>query len=92
MSAATQHVGFVEVKGSIEPAALAGEFARDAHNRVTEVVTLTLNWLDADGTPLSEVQKVQFVECVLRCMDGSERDVLDELGEVYDRIKIRGAS
>jgi hypothetical protein len=85
-------VGFVQVAGQLEPTAIAGEVARNAHNRVAEAVTLTLDWLDSDGRPLSEVQKVQFVECVLRCMDGFERDVLDELVEVCDRIKVEGAS
>ena len=31
-----QDLGFVEVAGTLEPGAIAGEIARDAHNRVGE--------------------------------------------------------
>jgi hypothetical protein len=92
MSAATQHVGFVEVKGSIEPGALAGEFARNAHNRVGEILTLICDWLEGDGNGLNQTQKVEFNAVALRCMDGFYREVLDELVEVCDRIKVGGAS
>ena len=78
-------LGFVEVDGRVEPKAIAGAIATDAHNRVAEAVTLTLDWLDDEGNPLNQTQKVQFVECVLRCMDGFERSTLDEIMEAIER-------
>jgi hypothetical protein len=78
-------LGFVEVDGRVEPKAIAGAIATDAHNRVAEAVTLTLDWLDDEGRPLNQMQKVQFVECVLRCMDGFERSTLDEIMEAIER-------
>jgi hypothetical protein len=85
MSVAVTHPGFVTVAGDLEPSAIAGHIARDAHNRVAEAVTLTLDWLENDGNPLKQTQKVQFVECVLRCMDGFERSALDEIMEAIER-------
>ena len=82
-----ESLGFFEVAGTLEPKGIAGEIARDAHNRVAEAVTLTLDWLEEQGNPLSQVQKVQFVECVLRCMDGFERHTLDALIREFSRIE-----
>jgi hypothetical protein len=53
-------------------------------------VTLTLDWVEEEGNPLSQVQKVQFVECVLRCMDGFERHTLDALMQEFSRIERSG--
>jgi hypothetical protein len=78
-------LGFVEVAGTVEPKAIAGGIARDANNRVAEAVTLTLDWLEEDGNPLNQTQKVQFLESVLSCMDGFERAVLDEIMEAIER-------
>lgn len=85
-------LGFVEVTGTLEPSAIAGDIARDAHNRVAEAMTLTLDWLDDEGNPLNQTQKVQFVECVLRCMDGLERTTLDTLTEAISRANARVGS
>ena len=85
-----KNAAFVEVAGKLEPSALARGIARDAHNRVAEAVTLTLDWLEDEGKPLSQVQKVQFVECVLQCMDGFERATLDELVQAFSKISNEG--
>jgi len=75
----------VEVDGALEPKAIAAEIARDAHSRVAEAVTLTLDWLEDENNPLNQVQKMQFVENVLRCMDGFERQTLDALTDAIGR-------
>jgi hypothetical protein len=80
-----QNLGFVEVAGTVEPKAIAAGIARDAHNRVAEAVMLTLDWLEDEGNPLGQTQKIQFVECVLRCMDGFERATLDEIIDAIDK-------
>jgi hypothetical protein len=82
-----EQIGFFEVAGTLEPKAIAGEIAREAHNRVAEAVTLTLDWLEDEGRPLNQIQKTQFVECVLCCMDGFEWATLDELMREFSRIE-----
>jgi hypothetical protein len=52
-------------------------------------VALTLDWLEDDGKGLNQVQKIQFFECVLRCMDGFERATLDEIMESISRAAER---
>jgi hypothetical protein len=81
-----ENLGFFEVAGKLEPKGIAGEIARDAHNRVAEAVTLTLDWLEEEERPLNQVQKVQFLECVLRCMDGFERTTLETLMGEFAKI------
>lgn len=91
MATSVRDLGFVEVAGRIEPSAIAAEIARDAHNRVAEAVTLTLDWLDEEGNPLNQTQRVQLLENVLRCMDGFERATIDELMRQFSRIERSGS-
>ena len=83
-------LGFVEVAGTLEPSAIAGEIARDAHNRVGELVALVDNWLRSAGWELSERQKIELVSTALRCMDGFERSTTDTLVEQFARIEAGG--
>ena len=85
-----QDLGFVEVAGTLEPGAIAGEIARDAHNRVGELVALVDNWLRSAGSELTEEQKIELVSTALRCMDGFERSTIDTLVEQFARIETAG--
>jgi hypothetical protein len=74
-----QDLDFVEIAGRVEPKALAGAIAADAHQRVAEAVTLTIDWLEEEGRELNQLQKTKLLECVLRCGDGFERQTLETL-------------
>lgn len=79
MATTVQDLGFVEVTGSLEPKAIAGAVAGDAHNRVGEVLALVDDWLREDGRALNQRQKIELMATALRCMDGFERETLDTL-------------
>lgn len=69
----------------LDPDAIAGAIAADAHTRVAEAVTLTLDWLEDQDRALNERQKIEFIGAVLRSMDGFERETLDEITRAIER-------
>jgi hypothetical protein len=81
--------GFVNVKGTVEPRALAGAIATDAHHRVAEAVALTIDHLEEDGRGLNEMQKIVLVSRASLCLDGFEASVLADLAETFERIQVR---
>jgi hypothetical protein len=81
--------GFVDVLGAVEPRALAGAIAADAHRRVAEALVLTMNHLEDDGCGLNEMQKIALVGSASRCMDGFEDSVMAELRDEFERIRVR---
>lgn len=83
--------GFVEVGGTLEPAAIAAEIASDAHRRVAEAMTLTVDHLDYDDHGLNQLQKVELTENFLRCLDGFERSTLDELMRRFEEANRQGS-
>jgi len=51
--------GLVTVDGTlVEPAAIAGWIADEAHQRVAEAVTLTIDGLANDGRELNQIQRI----------------------------------
>lgn len=76
---ATKPIGFVDFTGKLEPEALAGAIARDAHDRLGDVVVLTIDWLAEGGQPLTQKQKAALTTNASRLFDGFERDVLNVL-------------
>jgi hypothetical protein len=76
----------LNVAGMVEPSALAGAIAADAHERVAEAVTLTIDWLEEEGRELNQLQKAKLLECVLRCSECFERQTLDTLMREFSRI------
>lgn len=80
-------VGFVDVFGALEPEALAAGIATNAHRRVGEFVALVDDWLAEQLNPLNQKQKVELVSTALRCLDGFERDVIDDLVEACEAIR-----
>jgi hypothetical protein len=83
----SQDLDSIEVAGKLEPKSLAAGIAADAHQRVAEAVTLTIDWLEEEGHGLMQVQKAKFFECVLRCADGFERQTVDSLMREFSRIE-----
>jgi hypothetical protein len=49
--------GFVDVKGQVEPRAIAGAIASDAHRRVAEAIVLTMTWLEEDDRRLTSSKR-----------------------------------
>jgi hypothetical protein len=82
-----QDLDWFEVAGTLEPKAIAAAIARDAHNRVAEALTLTLDWLEEEGNGLNQTQKIQLVEALLRCMDGFEQNTLRELVDAFEKVR-----
>jgi hypothetical protein len=76
------------VMGALEPNAIASGIADRAHRRVGKIVTLVCDWLGEQGNPLNQSQKVELHATALRCMDGFERDVVDDLVVACERIRI----
>jgi hypothetical protein len=85
-----KELGFVEVSGSLEPMAIAGEIAIDAHGRVGEMLALVDDWLRDDGRELNQKQRIELMSTALRCMDGFERATLDTLVAALSRIEKSG--
>jgi len=81
--------GFVDVLGAVEPRALAGGIAADAHRRLAEALVITMNHLEEDGRGLNELQKIALVGSTSRCLDGFEESVLAELGREFEQIRVR---
>jgi hypothetical protein len=82
-------VGFVAVMGALEPDAIAGHIASNAHRRVGQLVALVDDWLAEQNNALNQKQKVELSSTALRLMDGFEQEVIDTLVEECDRIRIR---
>jgi hypothetical protein len=80
----------IEVAGRLEPKALAGRIASDAHERIAEAITLTIDRLEEDGRELNQLQRVELFGSVLTCVDGFERQVYDTLVEAFSRANERG--
>jgi hypothetical protein len=91
MTTTAQDIGFVEVAGRVEPEAIAGEIARDAHTRVGEILALVDDWLRDDGRELNQPQKIELMGTALRCMDGLERHALDTVMRALTPIERSGA-
>lgn len=87
MTTSVYDLGRVEVSGELDPGALAGDIAADAHERVAEALTLTVDHLEEDGRGLNQLQKIKLAESFLRCLDGFERATLDALMNAIDRAK-----
>jgi hypothetical protein len=80
-------VGFVNVKGSVEPLAIAGAISQDIHRRIGEFLVLSTSWLEERGQELNQIQQVEIAAAAFRIMDGIERDILDELMKEVDLIR-----
>ena len=76
-------LGRVEVAGALEPSAIAGEIAADAHERIGEILALVDDWLRDDGRELNQRQKIELMSTALRSMDGFERATLETLMEAF---------
>lgn len=63
---APKTIGFVEFAGKIEPQALGGAIARDAHDRRGDLVVRTVDSLEADGVPLNQKQKTALASNAFR--------------------------
>lgn len=83
--------GFVSVSGRLEPDALAGNIAANAHRRVGELVALTGDWLENLERPLTQVQKIDLMANALRLMDGFEGDVALTVTDAIEGADRRGA-
>jgi hypothetical protein len=86
---ATQ-IGFVDVVGAIEPKALAGGIARNAHHRLGELVALTCGWLEEDSNGLNEKQRIALTANASMLFDGFEGDGLKEILQHVERIRLEG--
>lgn len=80
---------FVDVLGAVEPRALAGAIAAEAHRRAAEALVIAANYLEDDGRGLNELQKIELVASGSRCLDGFEAAVLAELADAFKRIRVR---
>lgn len=76
---ATENPGFVPVNGHLEPSAIAGAIAIDAHQRLGEMIVCTCTWLDDDGNGLNEKQQTELTANASRFFDGFEQGVIDEI-------------
>ena len=87
MATTSEDLGFVEVSGTLEPKALAGEIARDAHTRVGEILALVDDWLRDGGRELDQRQKIELMSTAFCSMDGFERATLETLMEAFAGIE-----
>jgi hypothetical protein len=88
---ADKEIGFVDVLGALEPTALAGTVAANAHRRLGELVALTLSWLEEDGNPLNEKQAMMLAANASRMFDGFETETLAAVLADVERIRVREA-
>ena len=77
----------IEVAGRLEPKALAGRIATDAHERIAEAITLTIDRLAEDGRELNQLQRVELFGSVLTCVDGFERQGYDTLMRQFSLVE-----
>lgn len=89
---ATKDTGFVDVSGKLEPSALAGGIAIEAHNRLGEMVVCTADWLDDDGNPLTQRQVTALTSNASRFFDGFEGVVIDLISDAISDANMRSGS
>jgi hypothetical protein len=81
--------GFVDVLGAVEPRAIAGAIARDAHERMAEAIAVTRDALENGGRGLSQVQEVELLLNASRALDGFEAATLAVLERAFEPIRVR---
>ena len=81
--------GLVNVSGTVEPKALAGGIASEAHGRVAEAIALAINQLEEGRNGFNELQKIALVKSTIWCMDGFEASVLADLADTFGRIRVQ---
>ncbi len=67
------------VRGVVETDALAKAITDRVLHRAAESAVLTAEWLEHDGNPLNEMQKVMLYRAWLQCFEGLAADVQDQL-------------
>ncbi len=81
-------VGFVQVNGKLEPSAIAGEIAANVHRRIGEFLVCSAEWLEDEGRPLNQLQRVHIAGSASRIFDGIEDEVLETVRGAADRIEV----
>jgi hypothetical protein len=85
----SEHEGFVDVIGALEPGAIAGSIAGEAHNRLAETLELTIDSLGEQDRELNQLQRIELLRNASQAFDGFEGYVFNVLMDDLNRIRMR---